>query len=170
MDVLPDEPVTPTIVSPPATSSAATAAASLASAASTAAPEPSVSCSSTPAAVSVAAGAWLDHDGGHPDRPRRQHRDRTGGHRGRGEVVAVGPRTGQRQEQPAGSHCARIEFDGAGDARRGGVGGRDVGELTADDVGDLGEGQIDHARDPSASSAPASSSRSSNGRVWPRLV
>ena len=43
-------------------------------------------------------------------------------------------------------------------------------QLTTDDVGDLGQGQVDHARDPNASSAPASSSRSSNGRVWPWLV
>ena len=56
VDVLPDEPVMPTIVSPPATSSAATNDASRASPASTAAPDPSVSCSRTLATESVLRG------------------------------------------------------------------------------------------------------------------
>ena len=110
-------------------------------------------------------GAWRDDDRRHSDRSRGQHRDGTGRHRRRREVVAVRPRAGQREEQPALGHRARVELDGAGHPGRRGVGGRDVGELTTDDVGDLGQGQGDHARDPSVSRDPASSSRSSNGRV-----
>ena len=68
------------------------------------------------AACRLRRGCGRDDDRGHADRSRGQHRDRTGRHRGRREVVAVGPRAGQRQEQPAGSDRARVEFDGAGDA------------------------------------------------------
>ena len=115
-------------------------------------------------------GARLDDDRGDPDGPGRHHPDRSGGHRRSGEVVAVRPRTGKGEKQSAGSQRAGVELDRAGHPGRRGVGGRHVGELTADDVGDLGEGQIDHAWDPSVSRDPASSSRSSNGLVCPWLV
>ena len=168
VEVFPDEPVIPMIVSPPATSSAATALASLASAASTAAPEPSASCSSTPAsAPPVERGLGLDHDGGDPDRPGRQHRHRAGRHRRGRVVMSVGARSRQRQEQPARTDGPRVELDGPGDAEfRGGL-RRDVGQRAADDLGDLGDGQIDHRRACRASSARASSTRSSNGRTSP---
>ena len=65
--------------------------------------------------------------------------------------MTVGPRAGQREEQPTRRHCAGVEFDGAGDPGRSGLGGRDVGELATDDVGDLGQRQGDHARDLRAS-------------------
>jgi hypothetical protein len=58
--------------------------------------------------------------------------------------MPVGPRSGQRQEEPARAHDPRVEFDGAGDVEfRGGL-RRDVGQRAADDFGDLGNGQVDH--------------------------
>ena len=56
VEVLPDDPVSPMMVSLPAANRAATALANRASAASTAAPEPSASCSRTPAPTSAAPG------------------------------------------------------------------------------------------------------------------
>src|SRR5690348_3595273 len=83
--------------------------------------------------------------------------------------MPVDASAGQRQEQPAGSDFAGIEFDGPGDVNLRGVFGGDVGEFAADDGGNLRHGEVDHAR---ASSAAASSTRSSKGcvcplRVWP---
>ena len=70
---------------------------------------------------------------------------------GRGrEIVAVGARARQRQEQPAGGHRARVELDGAGDRVGAACSRRDVGQLAADDLGDLGDGQVDHRAAPSA--------------------
>ena len=148
VEVLPDEPVMPTMVSPPSTSSAATAAASRASAASTAAPAPSVSCSSTLAAAWIlSSGALgLTTIAGTPTGRAASTADGARAHRGRGEIVAVRACARQRQEEPARCHGPRIEFDRARDAGSGRVVRRDVGQLTADDVGDLGDGQIDHAR------------------------
>ena len=92
-------------------------AASRASAASTAAPEPSVSCSSTPGrAASASRRRRSTTIAGTPTGRAASTADRTRGHRRRGEVVAVGARTGQRQEQTAGRHRPRVELDGAGDA------------------------------------------------------
>ena len=158
VEVLPDEPVTPMIVSPPATSCAATAAASFASAASTAAPEPSLSCSSTLAALSP-----VGRRSGRPRSPAprpagppapRRHRQRPRPARSHGRRRR---RPGSARNRAAGSHRAGIEFDGAGDHGARGVGGTDVGQLTADDLGDLGEGQLDHGRIRTPRSAAASS-------------
>ncbi len=63
--------------------------------------------------------------------------------------MTVGARAGQRQEHAAGCHCPRVEFDGAGDSGRAAASaGVMSARLTADDVGDLGDGQIDHLADP----------------------
>ena len=121
-------------------------------------------------AGALVAGGRGCHDGGHSDRPRREHRDGAFLDRRGGEVVSVGPGAGQRQEQPAGTDCPRVELHGSGDTGNGGLFGADVGEPATDDVGDRGNGQSDHVRCPAASSAAASSSRSSKGRVTPRLV
>ena len=104
-------------------------------------------------------------DGGHADRSRRQHGDGAGRHRRRRVVVPIGAGAGQCQEQATGSDGPRVEFHGPGDAALRGVRRRDVGQGTADDLGDLGDRQVDHPDAPSASKASASSTRSSNGRT-----
>ena len=119
-------------------------------------------------------GAWCavrvgsDHDRGDTDRSGGQYGDRSGGHRRGGVVVSVGASARQRQEQPAGSDFAGIEFDGSRDIAACRVLGGNVGQVAADDGGDLRHGEGDHARRPS--SAAASSTRSSNGWVCPARV
>jgi hypothetical protein len=102
-------------------------------------------------------------DCGHADRPGGQHGDGSGRHRGGGVVVPVDPGARQGQKQAAGSDRARIEFDGPGDVQASRILSGDVGQLAADDRGDLGDGQVNHVR--RASRAAANSIRSSNGCV-----
>ncbi|VBA39951.1 hypothetical protein LAUMK191_03210 [Mycobacterium attenuatum] len=116
------------------------------------------------------------HDGRDTDRPRGQHRRRPRRHCRRRMVMPVGTRARQGQKQSPRADRSRIELDGAGDAALRGIPRRDVGQGAADDVGDLGHGELDHGRvcpgpasSPAAraASASASSSRSSNGRTCP---
>ncbi len=91
VDVLPDEPVTPTIVSPPATSSAATARRQFG--------QRGQHRGARAVGVDIRArlrrrrraepAGLRRRSAGTPTGRGRQHRDRTGGHRGGGEVVPV---------------------------------------------------------------------------------
>ena len=84
--------------------------------------------------------------------------------------MAVSPGTGQGQEQPARADRPGIELDGAGHVGGRRLGRGDVGQFAADDLRDPGDAQLDHRRTLIRSSAAASSSRSSNGRVTPAAV
>ena len=98
----------------------------------------------------------LDARRGH--RPGDDRCHRPGGDRGLDEVVAVDVLAGECEEEPAGSHLARIELHrGVDDSGRVGT----SGEPAADDLGDLGERQRDHGF--AARIARRSSSTSSNG-------
>lgn len=84
-------------------------------------------------------------DRGHTHRPCGQDRHRTGGDGGRGVIVAVRARTGQRQEQATGTDPSRVELDGTGH-----LGGRivDVVQGAPDDLRDPSQCHRDHALPP----------------------
>src|SRR5690606_30037755 len=92
-----------------------------------------------------------------------QHPRRAVRHRLRGEIVAVHPLAGQRHEQAAVGHLARIELHAAGDEF---VPGGVVKPATGD-LRDGGQGQRDHCTTPR--NAAVSSSRSENGWISPAI-
>ena len=58
--------------------------------------------------VGVGGGRRRHHDRRHADRARGQHRHRPRSDRGQGEVVPVGPQTGDAEEERSGSDVAGI--------------------------------------------------------------